>query len=45
MDISLQLDPEIVIGVDTVNRAGVICSEFGSRVLIVTEQGCMKNEA
>jgi alcohol dehydrogenase len=38
MDISLQLDPEIIIGVDTVNRAGTICGQFGSRVLIVTEQ-------
>jgi len=37
MDISFQLDPDIAIGMDTVNRAGTICSEYG-RVLIITEQ-------
>jgi alcohol dehydrogenase len=45
MDISLQLDPEIIIGVDTVNRAGAICGEFGSRVLIVTEQVLYENRS
>ena len=42
MDISLQLDPEIVIGVDTVNRIGTICSKF-NRALIITEQVLYEN--
>ncbi|MDR0447873.1 MAG: iron-containing alcohol dehydrogenase [Treponema sp.] len=37
MDISFQLDPDIIIGIDTINRAGTKCSEYG-RVLIITEQ-------
>ncbi|MDR2072350.1 MAG: iron-containing alcohol dehydrogenase [Spirochaetaceae bacterium] len=45
MDISLQLDPEIIIGIDTVNRAGTICGEFGNRVLIVTEQVLYENRS
>ncbi|MDR2471525.1 MAG: iron-containing alcohol dehydrogenase [Treponema sp.] len=45
MDISLQLDPDIVIGVDTVNRAGTICGEFGSRILLVTEQVLYENRS
>ncbi|MDR1587556.1 MAG: iron-containing alcohol dehydrogenase [Treponema sp.] len=38
MDISFRLDPEILIGPDTVNRAGTICSRIGGRVLVATEQ-------
>jgi alcohol dehydrogenase len=45
MDISLQLDPEVIIGIDTVNRAGTICGEFGSRALIVTEQVLYENRS
>ena len=45
MDISLQLDPAIFIGVDTVNRAGAICGEFGGRVLLVTEQVLYENRS
>ena len=45
MDISLQIDPDIVIGVDTVNRAGSICGGFGSRVLIVAEQVLYENKS
>ena len=45
MDISLQLDPDILIGVDTVNRAGTICGEFGSRVLLITEQVLYENRS
>jgi alcohol dehydrogenase len=37
-DISFNLDPEIIIGMDTVNRAGAICNFYGGRVLIATEQ-------
>ena len=44
MDISFQLDPDIAIGIDTVNRAGIICSEFG-RVLIITEQVLYENRS
>jgi alcohol dehydrogenase len=45
MDIAVQLDPEVIIGIDTVNRAGAICGEFGSRVLIVTEQVLYENRS
>ena len=44
MDISFQLDPDVAIGLDTVNRAGTICSEFG-RVLIITEQVLYENRS
>jgi alcohol dehydrogenase len=43
LDISFRLDPEIIIGIDTVNRAGTICGELGGRVLIVTEQVLYEN--
>ena len=42
MDISFQLDADIAIGIDTVNRAGTVCSEYG-RVLIITEQVLYEN--
>ena len=45
MDISLQLDPDVVIGLDTVNRIGAICSDYGSRVLIITEQVLHENRS
>jgi len=45
VDISLQLDPEIIIGLDTVNRAGTICGAYGSRILIVTEQVLYENRS
>jgi alcohol dehydrogenase len=38
MDISFKLDPEVLIGPDTINRAGAYCIRWGSRVLIATEQ-------
>jgi alcohol dehydrogenase len=44
-DISLKLDPEVVIGIDTVNRAGSICGKFGTRILIVTEQVLYENRS
>ncbi|QQO10228.1 iron-containing alcohol dehydrogenase [Breznakiella homolactica] len=37
-DISFRLDPEIIIGTDTVNRAGAIAASQGGRALVVTEQ-------
>ncbi|MDR1388440.1 MAG: iron-containing alcohol dehydrogenase [Treponema sp.] len=45
VDIAVKFDPEIIIGVDTVNRAGSICAEFGGRVLIVTEQVLYENRS
>ncbi|MDR2767486.1 MAG: iron-containing alcohol dehydrogenase [Treponema sp.] len=45
VDISIRLDPEIIIGVDTVNRAGTVCGAFGSRALIVTEQVLYENRS
>jgi alcohol dehydrogenase len=38
MDISFKLDPGVLIGADTVNRAGALCAKYGSRVLVATEQ-------
>ena len=38
-DTVLRLDPEIIIGRDTVNRAGALCGSRGSKILIATEQG------
>ncbi|GHU54077.1 hypothetical protein FACS1894200_14540 [Spirochaetia bacterium] len=45
VDISFKLDPEILIGKDTINRAGSLCSPFGSRILIVTEQVLYENKS
>jgi alcohol dehydrogenase len=45
IDISVKLDPEVIIGLDTVNRAGTICGEIGSRALIVTEQVLYENRS
>ncbi|MHC6201980.1 iron-containing alcohol dehydrogenase [Breznakiellaceae bacterium SP9] len=44
VDISFKLDPEILIGKDTINRAGSLCSPLGSRILIVTEQVLYENK-
>jgi alcohol dehydrogenase len=38
MDISFKLNPEVLIGADTVNRVGAVCGHYGSRVLVATEQ-------
>jgi alcohol dehydrogenase len=38
-DTVIKLDPGIVIGVDTVNRAGALCGRQGRKILIATEQG------
>jgi alcohol dehydrogenase len=45
MDISLQLDPQIIIGIDAINRAGTVCNELGGRVLIITEQVLYENRS
>ena len=42
-DIVLKLDPEIIIGLDTINRAGALCSSLGNKVLFATEQGLYEN--
>ncbi|MCL2381138.1 MAG: iron-containing alcohol dehydrogenase [Treponema sp.] len=43
-DIVFRLDPEIVIGRDTVNRAGTLSSSRGGKVLIATEQRLHEND-
>jgi alcohol dehydrogenase len=43
MDILFKLDPEIIIGVDAINRAGALCGVHGSRVLVATEQVLYEN--
>jgi alcohol dehydrogenase len=43
-DISFKLDPKIVIGMDTVNRAGAVAAGYGDRVLVVTEQVLYENK-
>ena len=42
-DIIFKLDPEIIIGTDTINRVGLICNTFGSRVLLATEPVLYEN--
>jgi len=42
-DISLKIEPRIVIGQDTVNRVGVLSSEFGGRALVVSEPVLYEN--
>ena len=42
-DTLLKLDPEIIVGTDTVNRAGTILGRRGSKILIATEQGLYEN--
>jgi alcohol dehydrogenase len=37
-DISFKIDPEIIIGAGTMNRAGIACKPYGKNVLIVTEK-------
>jgi len=42
-DIVLRLSPEIIIGLDTINRAGSIFTERGRKVLLATEQELYEN--
>jgi alcohol dehydrogenase len=37
MDISFKLDPEILIGADTLSMAGTICSRYGNRIMIAAD--------
>ena len=42
-DTVLRWDPEIVIGLDTINRAGSLCTGRGRKILLATEQGLYEN--
>ena len=42
-DTIVRLDPEVIIGRDTVNRAGALCGRRGRKILIATEQGLYEN--
>jgi alcohol dehydrogenase len=43
IDFSFKLDPEVIIGVDTINRIGTLAAPYGGRALIVTEQVLYEN--
>jgi len=42
-DTIFRLDPEVIIGRDTVNRAGALTGGRGSKILLATEQGLYEN--
>lgn len=42
-DTVVKLDPEIIIGLDTVNRAGSLFGRRGNKILVATEQGLYEN--
>jgi alcohol dehydrogenase len=44
-DIVFKLEPEIISGRDTINRAGALCGGQGGRALLVTEQALGGNGA
>jgi alcohol dehydrogenase len=44
-DIVFSIDPEIIIGVDTINRAGLLCKKHCKRALIMTEQVLYENKS
>jgi len=44
-DIVFKLEPEIISGRDTINRAGALCGGQGGRALLVTEQALCGNGA
>ncbi|MDR3139202.1 MAG: iron-containing alcohol dehydrogenase [Treponema sp.] len=44
LDVSFRLDPELIIGMDTVSRAGTICRRYGKRALLVTEHNLHENK-
>jgi alcohol dehydrogenase len=43
-DISLKIDPEVIIGTDVINRAGTICKIYGQRVLLASEKKFHENK-
>ncbi|MDR2807590.1 MAG: iron-containing alcohol dehydrogenase [Spirochaetaceae bacterium] len=44
-DIVFSIDPEIVVGVDTINRAGLLCKKHCKRALIMTERALYENKS
>ncbi|MDR2103867.1 MAG: iron-containing alcohol dehydrogenase [Treponema sp.] len=44
LDVSFKLDPELMVGTDTVSRVGAVCSAYGKRALLVTEQNLHENK-
>ena len=42
-DTVYKLDPEVLIGRDTINRTGTISGSYGRKILLVTEQGLYEN--
>jgi alcohol dehydrogenase len=44
-DIIYKLDPEIIIGLDTVNRVGTVANAIGGRAIVVTEQVLYENNS
>src|SRR5215469_10390334 len=43
-DTVLKLDPESIVGPDTVNRAGTLIGKRGRKILLATEQGLYENK-
>ena len=43
-DTTLRLDPEIIIGQDTVNRLGSFCSNLGRKVFLIAEPGLYEHK-
>ena len=44
-DIVFSIDPEIIIGVDTINRAGILCKNHCKRALVMTERMLYENKS
>lgn len=44
-DIAFNIDPEVIIGSDVINRAGTICKAYGNRVLVVAESNLREDSA
>ena len=42
-DTIIRLDPEIIIGLDTINRAGALLGDMGHKVLVATAQRLYEN--
>jgi len=42
-DTVFKLDPEVIIGRDTINRTGTLFAGYGSKILLATEQGLYEN--
>ncbi len=42
-DVSVKIEPKVIIGNDTVNRLASLAGEYGNRVLLVTEQALYDN--